>query len=167
MVPSMSTHHPSPIPKPFNVLGLLGLLFAILGLCTCILSPVGLVLSFLGLFKQPPGLAIAGFVISLIGTAVLTLVLLLATFVPNTRNPLLTVITLALAQQKIMDYEREQGQFPDTVEGNKLIAEITDAWGNPIRYDLDGDDFIVRSAGADGQMATPDDMTTETVNSSF
>lgn len=123
----MSTHHPSPIPKPFNVLGLLGLLFAILGLCTCILSPVGLVLSFLGLFKQPRG----------------------------------------LAQQEIMDYEREQGQFPDTVEGNKLIAEITDAWGNPIRYDLDGDDFIVRSAGADGQMDTPDDMTTETVNSSF
>ncbi len=65
-----------------NGLGIAGFVLALLALLLCwipvldwILWVLGLVFSFIGVFKAPRGMAIAGLVISLIGIIVLILVL--------------------------------------------------------------------------------------------
>ena len=66
-----------PEPKS-NGLGVAGFVLAMLGLLLCwvpvldwILWVLGLIFSFIGVFKQPRGFAIAGLVISLIGLVIL------------------------------------------------------------------------------------------------
>lgn len=66
-----------------NVLGIIGFIFALLALLLCwipflnwILWLPGIILSFVGLFSRPKGLAIAGFVISCL--ALIPLVLMAA-----------------------------------------------------------------------------------------
>jgi hypothetical protein len=54
-------------PAPSNRLGIAGFVLSLLGLISCgLLAPVGLVLSLVGVRKEPRGLAIAGAVISLV-----------------------------------------------------------------------------------------------------
>ncbi|HMN40185.1 MAG TPA: hypothetical protein PKE29_05020 [Phycisphaerales bacterium] len=55
---------------PTNGLGTAGFIVSLVGLMgTCgVLSPLGMVFSFIALFKRPRGLAIAGFILGLIGS---------------------------------------------------------------------------------------------------
>ncbi len=63
-------------PITDNKQGLWGFVFSIIGLLTCgLLSIVGLVLSILGLKKQPKQLAVAGVVISSVGMVMVLLIL--------------------------------------------------------------------------------------------
>lgn len=56
-----------PPPKKSNALGLTGFILSLLSPCTCgLLAPIALLLSIIGLFKEPRGLATAGTVISLL-----------------------------------------------------------------------------------------------------
>ena len=56
--------------EPSNGMGISGFIVSLVGLLTCgFLCPLGLLLSFLGLFKPPRGLAIAGTVIGAVGSA--------------------------------------------------------------------------------------------------
>lgn len=68
--------------KKSNGLGTAGLVLAIIGLLTSwipvvgwIIWGLGLLFSFIGLFKSPRGGAIAGFILSIIGLLVLTLLI--------------------------------------------------------------------------------------------
>lgn len=46
--------------------------------------------------------------------------------------------------------------------GEPLITEVpTDAWGNDLDYKLNGNKYELRSAGADGQMNSDDDIVVE------
>src|SRR3954471_6265213 len=57
---------------PSNNLGLAGFVTSLLGLLSCgVLSPIGLLLSLIGLTKQPRGFAVAGTIIGLIGSVFL------------------------------------------------------------------------------------------------
>lgn len=59
-----------PPKRKSNGLGVTGFVLSILGFFTCFtLSPLALLFSLLGMFKAPRGLATAGMVLSLIGTA--------------------------------------------------------------------------------------------------
>jgi len=63
-----------PVPQPdTNVLGLVGFIVSIVSLMfTCgLLSPIGLILSLIGTFKAPRGLAIAGTVLGVLGCGLL------------------------------------------------------------------------------------------------
>src|SRR6185503_10603697 len=57
---------------PSNNLGLAGFVTSLLGLLSCgVLSPIGLLLSLIGLTKRPRGFAIAGTILGLIGSVFL------------------------------------------------------------------------------------------------
>ena len=65
-----------------NGTGTAGFILALLGLCFCwtpilnwILWALGLLLSFIGMFKRPRGLAITGFILSLISLIILVAVI--------------------------------------------------------------------------------------------
>lgn len=50
-------------------MGIAGFVLSLLGLVSCgLLSPIGLILSWIGMYREPKGLAIAGFVMGLIGS---------------------------------------------------------------------------------------------------
>ncbi|HHK42428.1 MAG TPA: hypothetical protein ENJ50_08425, partial [Planctomycetaceae bacterium] len=56
-------------PAPTNGLGIAGFIISLLGFLSCgLLSPIGFLLSLVGLTKQPRGFAIAGAIIGAIGT---------------------------------------------------------------------------------------------------
>jgi hypothetical protein len=56
-------------PAAKNSIGTAGFIVSLVSYITCgMLSPIGVVLSFIGLFKKPRGLAIAGLILGLIGS---------------------------------------------------------------------------------------------------
>lgn len=179
----MQTHQPA-TPGPYpparqsNPLGLAGFLFSLAGLvCSCgVLSPVALIISLVALRHPPRGLAVAGSVISAIGTLFIFICAGVGVWwawqyqadrpLVNTRRALYHASgTLGLEMLKtrhVLDGQR----------GNRMIRHIRDGWGNSLRYEpkpqyltafgplsikqLDGA-FIIRSAGPDGRFDTADD----------
>ena len=162
-----------------NGLGLAGFITSVIGLLTggC-LSPVGLLLSFIAVFKAPRGFAIAGLVIGLIGALGFILIGLLLGGV----LVLVTVLGVAAVGQvvsaggldavhtmgqfkdisaQVTQHRGPDGSFPTSLAAAGLASgSIVDPWGNPIEYTLvqDGRGFALTSAGPDGQLATPDDL---------
>ncbi|MBC7834911.1 MAG: hypothetical protein H7Y88_07400 [Phycisphaerales bacterium] len=64
-----------------NGLGLAGFIVSLIGLISCgILSPIGLIMSWIAKSREPKGLAIAGVVLGLVGSAELILFLALGVF---------------------------------------------------------------------------------------
>jgi hypothetical protein len=156
-------------PPPPNVLGIVGFVASLLGLVTCgMLSPVGLVLSVIALFKTPRGFAIAGTVISLIGSAVLTFwgflfvmgILGLKAVAETGIESLATVAVLAEARQAVEGERRASGSTDvlDDTRGNEIAGRFKDGWGQPLRYERQGDTFRILSAGMDKAFGTTDDI---------
>ncbi|MCH7726747.1 MAG: hypothetical protein IH991_09745 [Planctomycetes bacterium] len=72
-----------------------------------------------------------------------------------------TWFTLESASESIERYRLEhEGKLPEGVAGNRLVIEFTDAWGKTLRYEDDGDSYVVRSAGSDGEFNSKDDLAT-------
>ena len=173
--PSAAQPLPPHAAPPSNGIGLAGFIVSVGGLvCTGgFLCPIGLVLSLFGLRKEPRGFAIAGAVIGAVGSILGVLVAILVAAAIATakqgyreagESGLLgaqnsTETTIAEASQAIEMDRVEKGRLPETDAGNSLIAPLKDGWGRGLRYEKDGDDFLVRSAGPDGEFDTVDDRT--------
>ncbi len=164
-----------------NALGIAGFITSVLGLLTggC-LSPIGLLLSFIALFRAPRGFAIAGTIIGFIGSLgfiilgfVLGAVVLLLTAVgiagiatvaqAGGLDGLNTVARFKEVGEAVVDHREYTGAFPASLDqlqpGELSSYEITDPWGTPIEYTLvnDGAGFALTSAGPDRALATSDD----------
>ena len=158
---------------PTNTLGLAGFITSILGLVSCgVLSPVGLVLSFIGLFKQPRGFAIAGTIIGLIGTVFLALVgvgIVLGLLGLGQGFKVLKE-TAATHEQAMKLYAELQPQTQSAAAGlpaatvNTIAAKYTDGWGTPLRAQVAGGMITITSAGRDKQFDTEDDMSFDEVD---
>jgi hypothetical protein len=178
----MSYEQPAPgaeVPPPSdaptsNGLGLAGFIVSCAGLCTGgFLCPIGFVLSLVGLRKEPKGLAIAGVVIGALGSLlaiVIVAILFIGTRLEKTvlrdaggsgllAAEALTGTAIAQAQQAIEMDRVEKGRLPETDAGNALIAPLKDGWQRAMRYEKTGDEFLIRSAGPDGEFGTVDDPT--------
>ncbi|MEX0793438.1 MAG: hypothetical protein WD045_09905 [Pirellulaceae bacterium] len=178
-----ATMHPEAARSPFhpcshrykrsrssvNRLGLAGFVISLVGLVFTlgILSPLGLLLSFLGLFSRNRGFAIAGVVLGSIGTAIFALGLATIAWAASTVHHFsvevpqiqATHVVLEEAFITVEEHRRAKGELPEGIEGNKLVLPHIDAWGNAVRYETeDNAHFAVRSAGADGKFDTTDDM---------
>lgn len=158
-----------PQPAPTNILGIVGFVFSILGLISCgLLAPVGLLLSFIALFKSPRGFAIAGTVISLIGTVFFAFwgFVMVLTFAglkeaaESAGGSLATIAVLAEARQAVEGERRAgaTGEVLDDARGNEIAGRFTDGWNQPLRYERQGDTFRILSAGPDLQFGTADDI---------
>ena len=159
-------------PPPSNAVGIVGFVFSILGFLTCgFLSPLGFLISLVGLFKPPRGFALAGTIIGFLGTAWLAAVgyaLVMGTIAAKTaaEASVQSFATMAAFEQgkaAIESSRRETGRLPDGIDGNKLVLDIKDGWQQPIHYVPEGDDsYVLRSAGPDGEFHTDDDLRSDT-----
>lgn len=163
---------PSPAApaQPFNGLGLAGFIVSLLGYFTgCILCPVGLLLSFIALFKRPRGFAIAGFILGLIGSIVPLALLLffgltiftIGAAVVSEGMPAINTFTAIVQANRTIDTAASANdyQLPEEEAGNAALAGKKDAWGKPLHYrKLSDREYEIRSAGRDGTLNTSDDL---------
>lgn len=159
-----------------NVVGVIGFVLALLGLLfgwcfwpVAALSALGVILSFIGMFSEPRGLAIAGFIIGLLGCAVLAILLLVvgvlgaglagaAAAMPRIEG----TTDATLIQTAVTEYKETNGVFPATLDDMTALDESfkTDFWGNPYRFAIEEVDgiFTLTSDGEDGVRGTEDDL---------
>lgn len=162
-----------PPKPPSNGLGIAGFVVSLAGFIACpFVAPIGLLLSFIAVFREPRGFAIAGLVLGLlssIGMLVLLIVLgaVLAVAVAAMAAHGLPGLDAAFEMIKIGDqarvHRRLNGAYPVSMDamGAALAPdERTDWWGRPYAYTLsaDGTEFSLRSLGPDGQAETNDDI---------
>ena len=148
-------------PPSSNGLGLAGFIVSLLGVfCVC-LSPIGLVLSLVGLSRRPRGFAIAGTVLGAIGLA---LGCGLGTYFAISFKDLMPVISDGyVLTGQIEEYKRAHGGAAPTdltqVPGIPSRG-LSDPWGHPYHYTLsdEGRKLELVSDGPDGQADTADDV---------
>lgn len=156
-------------PPPTNGTAVTGFVISIVALVVSlgILSPIGLIVSLVGLGKAPRGFAIAGTIIGLIGSMVGVFALLVITGVIGRgwglfNNPMHTQFMLDSASFDIdYEYAINNNTLPSTIDGNNLISQYTDQWGTTIRYEPTpgtADEFDLISAGPDLKFGTGDDV---------
>ena len=149
-----------------NSLGVAGVIVSTVGLFTFgLLSPIGLLLSFLGLFRSPRGAALAGVIIGLFGSLLLLVIFYLGTIFVSMLGGSLGPIRQTLAQlagaAEVTRYYTEQEKLPDDATGNQLIQQFQPLAGLSLRYaKLDDRQFELRWPGPDGQWQSPDDVVT-------
>ena len=159
-----------------NPVGLAGFIVSLVSLIACggLLSPVGLILSLVGCFRQPRGLAIAGLVLGLIGSSAFILGVVLlgvgliagaiallfgASFIGQTVE---TVFDADEVREAIVAYERANGRLPESIDDLTSLDEEAgkDLWDTPYRLSVDPDDrtMTLVSLGEDQTFGTKDDI---------
>lgn len=146
-----------PPAHPQNALGILGFVLAI------VLPPIGLLVSVVAVFRSPRGFAVAGIVIGLITSLLLTIC---AGFFYVFGGLMLDVATemneIDRVIQRVEEYQlANDGRLPTDLDGLGLTeSERTDVWGNVYRLDAGSEPglFKIVSAGADGRFDTRDDV---------
>lgn len=154
--------------KPVNGLGIAGFVVSITGLLLTfgLICPLGILLSFFALFKKPRGLAVAGLLIGVLGTALpllagYTILRSHEVHEKQLRAQEQTEMVLEKSFADVEQFRHEHQRVPAGIEGNKMVIKYKDGWDRELRYDLHPRKYVVRSAGPDGDFETPDDRTRE------
>ena len=150
-----------------NGLGLAGFIVSLVGLVSCgLLSPIGVILSIIGLFKEPRGFAIAGLIIGLIGTLFIGAIVAIFGFAMifafgqfgYNLGLMMEVIEI---EDSISSYYQTQQVLPQGLDELSLSQDtLIDPWGTDYQYvvDADGTTYTIQSAGEDMQFDTEDDL---------
>lgn len=160
-----------------NPLGTAGFVVSLVGLvASCgLLSPIGAVMSLVAMSRRPNGLAIAGFVIGLVGSLwVLVAIVGIAVLGIGGAaaviglGPYIGVVKEQSAiGDALFEYWDSHGVFPASLDDlSGLPSELrTDHWGTAYRYEVtaDGSGASVISDGPDKQPGTADDLRHEVV----
>ncbi len=159
--------------KSSNTLGLIGFVVSLCGLATAALpvAVAGGALSSLALFRRGRFLALTGLVMALANPAVVEQMQGSSGFAAMDRRAeriariemqkQLHQVNAALSQaeaQIVAYYEANNKTWPDGIEGNVLVANAKDPWGNTLRFDEMGDRIVLRSLGPDRKAETGDDI---------
>ncbi|HVS72171.1 MAG TPA: DUF4190 domain-containing protein [Phycisphaerae bacterium] len=152
-----------------NGLAIAGFVTSLVGIVTCgLLCPIGLILSFIALFRRPRGFAVAGFIIGIVGTLIPLVIFLIwgaAVFAifglaVAASGGLQTLQSMTTAETRIHTAYAEHTSLPTDDDGDALIDDLPDQWHHTLRYHrLSPTRYELRSAGADGTFDTPDDIT--------
>jgi uncharacterized membrane protein len=161
-----------------------GFVLSIVGLLTCCLtSPVGLILSIIGMKKtDQQGLAIAGLVLGIIGTlgliavvAYIVIVMLFLGGVAFWANEAMasaseraqTNAAMNVARSTIESSVARVRSLPSDSSGTSMIIRHRDAWNRSLRYErLGNNSYQIISSGPDKKFDTRDDIK-KTFTSSF
>lgn len=152
-----------------NVLGAWGFGISLFGLLMTfgLLCPLGLLLSFFGLFAKKRGIAIAGTIIGGIGTSIVAVGVGSIAMAANAVHHYQVEVPKIQETRQVLDtacveiesYRQQNNKLPEGIEGNKLVLKFEDAYGNAVRYEPEEDGkFAIRSAGMDGKFDTSDDL---------
>ena len=175
--------HPTPIyigfevqrppRKKFNWWGFNGMWMSAASLLSAgFLSPVPLLISLVGLRRPGRKMAATGTVISLGGIALASVIVMNMISHQNHRQMarqnrvvhkqvLQTKTMITAAGAEILEFrEDNNGLLPDSVEGNISVIKHIDPWDNSLRFDVESDQAVIRSAGPDRKFDTRDDVTT-------
>jgi hypothetical protein len=156
-----------PPKPPKNGIGTAGFVFSILGIFTGgLLSPIGLLFSFFGLFKRPRSLAASGFVLSLLGVGFVSSMVAMPVIMHRQQmahrqyqaQAQVAQRQIAEVIQQIESRPESESQSLDGYEGNAITVQHLDPWGTELRFDERQDGYAVRSAGPDQRFDTRDDL---------
>ncbi len=162
-----------PQQQRINVIGVIGFVLSLVGLLGFCFLPaaafsfLAVILCFIGMFIEPRGLAIAGFIIGLIGSALIALIALLfggmlalgigfAAMLTEANTEIAHIGGLA------RDYHNTHAAYPAQLSDLNLTAEeATDPWGNAyiLMPSNDGQSLTIMSWGPDGMSGGDDDIT--------
>lgn len=148
-----------------NTLGLVGFIVSLASIITCCsIAPLGLLLSFLGLFKAPRGLAIAGTIIG----GVFSLIFLLGTvFMIAFWSMIEQGAVVGATEIEVRSFANQNGRLPDATEYDALLQSANMNLPGfiqpnmPFAYDyqlIDANTYEVTLGGVDGQLGTHDDV---------
>jgi hypothetical protein len=160
----MTSYPPQASPRT-NGLGIAGFVVSLVGLFfSCgLLCPIGLIMSFVALFRSPRGFAAAGFFIGLIGSIIPTFILLIFgvaifSFVKMGVPGINTLVAMQNSRNQISAYASTHGgALPDDADGQAAIASDLDGWGHPLHYTrISPWEYEIRSAGPDGILGNSD-----------
>jgi hypothetical protein len=161
-----------PPPGPSNPAGFWGFVLSLLGLVACGLpSPIGLVVSAIGLRRQPKLLAVVGVVLGLLGTLGWGITAILvaqgaskaATMLGDALPASMEMNSDAVAiRDACAKFKAERGVMPGSLDSIDVDEDARiDRWGTRYRFELtSGDGFILISDGPDRLTDTSDDMRT-------
>jgi hypothetical protein len=165
--------NPQGEPRRGNTLGVTGFVFSLLGLIlscgTCavpilaIVPVLGLLLSIMGMFRRPRGLAITGVIIGVLALLI-TIGGVIASFSFKALGGFMQVMHVGATSQAVMEYKRQNsGTLPPdlgTISGQIPPGWTNDKWGNSFIYEpaADNSSFTLRSAGPDATPDTADDV---------
>jgi len=138
-----------------NPLGIVGFILSIL----CITSPLGLLISIIAIFKRPRGFAIAGTILGLLGSLVITAVVVFALVAGPVMFPVFGLsIDMARMRQQFEEYAANNQSPPDSLAA--IGWTDTDPWDNDYIYtfDLEAQTWTIRSMGPDGVAENEDDF---------
>jgi competence protein ComGC len=167
-----------PTQSESNRLGVIGLIVSIVGVCLCgfwLLTIPGLILSLIGLRKEPRTAAIAGSIFGGIGILEFLVLgpLLLGIFLPalagamEKAKEIKTVAIIQHIENASTLYKTDNGTYPTSFneleQGDFIMQEDTkDAWGHEFTFDGGGSTKpVIKSAGSDGEWGTEDDLSIE------
>ncbi len=165
-----------PRRRAFNWWAFFGFPFSLFALLTAgILSPFALVMNLIALRRRPRRLATAGTVISLVGVAIISTIAVAATLsgvhqeqraqqariakATRAQNAKTVALVEDLSEEFLDHAVAHEGNLPSWLDANMVATSYQDAWGQPLRFDAEGDHAIIRSAGADLKFDTSDDVT--------
>ena len=158
-----------------NSCGVFGLILSIIGICLCgfwLFSVPGLILSLIGLRKEPRKAATAGAIIGGIGTIAFLIIgpLVLGIMLP-------AFATASTRAREIMvnaqihgihvgsdayygDHQSYPTSFAELEDGSYITNELTiDPWDNQLQFEGGGKTKpVITSAGPDGEFNTDDDV---------
>lgn len=171
----MNDHATAQPTSQSNTAGLVGFIISLVSLIGCggLLSPISLIFSLVGMGKEPKGFAIAGLVLSILGSLWILFILFfggLAIVLGAIGLGLLAAVAVVIAAvgqnaftivDGVHDHYKANGAVPLTIDELNLdAADLTDNWGNDFAYapGSDGDAFLLISAGPDGVLANSDDL---------
>ena len=151
-------------------LGVTGMIVSVLGLLTFgFLSPLGVLLSALGMNSPPRGRAVVGLLLGLLGTWVLywygydrVVNWFTADSSVNIQQIEQTRSSIRRVYEQIVVFRRTNNDLPGVDEAAAYLDEFPDAWDRRLRYTLASDDtFTISSAGRDGEFRTDDDVSSD------
>ncbi len=161
-------------PAPSNGLGIAGFIVSLVGLLSCgLLSPIGLLLSLIAVFKHPRGFAISGLILGFIGCAwaivalfAIGLATIGAAIGIGTIAPFVqTEIRMAHVAEVVASHKNPDGSFPTDLSTLSELSsdDKTDTWGNPLRVvPRNATEFDIVSDGPDRVTGTSDDLKSST-----
>lgn len=161
-----------PTRPPSNGLGIAGFVVSIVGFLACpLIAPVGMIMSFVAMFREPRGFAIAGFVLGVLGSVWFLLIAVLfgavllvvgAAFAAHGFQGVEATVEMIDVGNKVRQHERDTGSLPAGLGDLSGLSEDekTDPWGTTYVYErtADGKTFTLKSAGKDTQPGTTDDI---------
>jgi len=174
--PHQNPYSPQPqqaayVEQPKNTTGTVGFVLSLVSIITCgCAAPIALLVSFIGLFKAPRGLAIAGVIISAIQTLLLVIfAVAMIAGVGTAGGVIQQSLFLGMGQVVVDQYHMQHGTMPDPNTFDQMAQQemqniFGTTYGGQYQYTpLSDTQAEVILPGFDGQMGTADDIR-ETIN---